>query len=209
MINYILGLAGQKVVGINDTILNTLRIALANGVEGGESIQQLAKRVDQLYLDQIIPNRSQVIASTEVCSASNYGSMQAAQQSGLTLQKEWLTSPDAHTRPWHAEASGQIVGMNEPFLVHGEELQYPGDPNGSASNIVNCRCTQVYSQVVTPVDDIPPEDIPVDDNVEQMARRILTPAREKAVWTPRQQKIAMKTMPSYDRYRSALKRRVV
>lgn len=203
MINYLLSLAGQKVVGINQTILDTLRIALANGVEGGESIPQLAKRVDDLYLQQIIPNRSQVIAATEVCAASNWGAQQAAQQSGLTLQKEWLSSPDGHTRPWHAEANGQIVGMNEPFVVHGEELQYPGDPNGSGSNVINCRCTQVYSQAPASVEDIPVDDNAGDNSngdIEQMARRL--PAHILA----RKRYVIAKTDPSYDRYRSALKR---
>jgi len=32
------------------------------------------------------------------------------------------------------------VGMNEPFLVGGASLMYPGDPNGPASEIINCRC---------------------------------------------------------------------
>jgi hypothetical protein len=145
--------------------------------------------------------------------------MQAAQQSGLTLQKEWLATGDSHTRLTHMEADGQTVGMDEPFIVGGAELQYPGDPDGPSQEVVMCRCTQVYMQAADAssgdttgiIDD---GSVSIDDgsgdDVEQMAyRRILTPAREKAVWTPRQQKIAIKSFPSYDRYRSALKKRVV
>jgi len=42
----------------------------------------------------------------------------------------------------HLAADGQRVGMNEPFVIEGvngdEELRYPGDPMGSAGNVINC-----------------------------------------------------------------------
>jgi hypothetical protein len=104
--------------------------------------------------------------------------MQAAQQSGLTLQKEWLATGDSHTRFTHMEADGQTVGMDEPFIVGGAELQYPGDPDGPSQEVVGCRCTQVYSQVVdASSSDIPPEDIPVDDNGDE--KRLIPIARAK------------------------------
>jgi hypothetical protein len=37
-----------------------------------------------------------------------------------------------------------VVGKDEPFIVMGEQLDYPGDPVGSAGNVINCRCTQIY-----------------------------------------------------------------
>ncbi len=33
------------------------------------------------------------------------------------------------------------MAYNEAFTVGGEKLMYPGDSAGSASNIINCRCT--------------------------------------------------------------------
>ncbi len=33
--------------------------------------------------------------------------------------------------------------MGQPFIVGGEQLQYPGDPAGSAWNVISCRCTQL------------------------------------------------------------------
>ena len=46
-------------------------------------------------------------------------------------------------RPGHAEADGQEVKIDEPFIVDGESLMYPGDVTGSASNVINCRCTVI------------------------------------------------------------------
>lgn len=144
-LNYLLTLAGTKIKQIASVTLAKIRLELTEGVANGESIPQLAKRIDSLYLEQIIPNRSTTIARTEVVASSNYSSIQAAQQSGLTLTKVWLATEDSRTRPAHAAADGQEVGMDEAFDVGGEALQYPGDSdNGSAENIVNCRCTVFY-----------------------------------------------------------------
>lgn len=144
---YLLQLAGQKVTQISTSEQAEIQSALADGVAAGESIPQLAKRIDDLYLLQIIPNRSTVIARTEVVSASNYGSQQAAQKSGLTLKKVWLATSDNRTRPDHAAANGQEVDLDQPFTVGGATLMYPGDPAGPAGEVVNCRCTQFYRRV--------------------------------------------------------------
>ena len=65
------------------------------------------------------------------------------QQSGVVDKKEWLTALDERTREWHTEANGQVVGINEKFIVAGEELDCPGDPAASPENIINCRCTLI------------------------------------------------------------------
>ncbi len=146
-VQYLLDLAGEKVKYITSTILDMLRDALAEGVNLGESIPKLAKRIDAFYLDEIIPNRSEVIARTEVIGASNWASMEAADQSGLTLNKEWLAAHDSRTRPDHAEADGQKVAMDEPFNVGGYEMDYPGALGAPASEVCNCRCTVIFERV--------------------------------------------------------------
>lgn len=63
------------------------------------------------------------------------------------LTKDWITILDGRERPWHAEAFGQSVPVNQLFIVNGEQLTYPGDTShgATASNICNCRCSAVYS----------------------------------------------------------------
>lgn len=147
IISWLLNLAATKVQQITETTREQLRKALADGVEAGESIPEIAKRIDSLYLEEIIPNRSTVIARSEVIPASNWSSQEAAQQSGLTLEQTWLATEDKRTRPAHAEADGQTVPLGQKFTVGGEELAYPGDPSGSPENIIQCRCTQTYRRV--------------------------------------------------------------
>lgn len=148
IIAYLLQQSENKAMGLDQTTINAIRIALINGVEAGDSLPQLADRISGLYDDSIIPFRAEVIAATEVCAASNWGSLQYAQQSGLTLTKTWQATNDRHTRPWHTAADGQTVSMDEAFDVAGEQMQYPGDANGSEKNVANCRCTMYYQRVL-------------------------------------------------------------
>lgn len=146
---YLLSMAGEKVQQIDSTTLAQLQSALEEGTRLGESVQKLSKRVDDLYLAQIIPNRSQVIAATEVVAASNWGSNEAAKASGLVLNKVWLATEDSHTRPDHAAADGQEVGLDEPFTVGDDQLMFPGDSSlgAGADELVYCRCTQYFKRV--------------------------------------------------------------
>ena len=93
-------------------------------------------------------NRDSAIrtARTAVTNAQNAGRMDsyvAATKMGIEMEREWVSALDARTRPEHAEADGQVVGVDEPFIVGGEKLMFPGDRSGSGWNIYNCRCTQI------------------------------------------------------------------
>jgi uncharacterized protein with gpF-like domain len=65
------------------------------------------------------------------------------------LRKRWLSARDRRTRRNppddydHVEADGQERALDEPFLVSGELLDHPGDPSGSAGNVINCRCAVI------------------------------------------------------------------
>ena len=89
--------------------------------------------------------RSRMIARTESHSASTASTQMAVKASGLPMQKEWIASGGERTRTAHASAHGQKVNMDEPFNVGGELLMVPGDVNGSAANVINCRCVCGYS----------------------------------------------------------------
>jgi F like protein len=113
------------------------------GMHEGEGIDQLATRITgSVSFSQY---RAEMVARTEVISVSNQASLDAARAAGVQMQKEWLATPGLRTRVWHADATGQKVPLDQPFIVDGEPLDYPGDPSGSAHNVINCRCTVVYN----------------------------------------------------------------
>ena len=111
----------------------------------GKSIKGIA---DDLQARVPTMNRDSAIrtARTAVTNAQNAGrqdSYVAATKMGIEMEREWVSALDAKTRPEHAEADGQVVGVDEPFIVGGEKLMFPGDRSGSGWNIYNCRCTQI------------------------------------------------------------------
>lgn len=84
--------------------------------------------------------RAARIARTESGIAGNSGIHEGMIQAGVT-EKRWISSRDAKVRDTHKVADGQQVGIDEPFDVGGTLLDYPGDPNGPAEEIINCRCS--------------------------------------------------------------------
>ncbi len=129
----------QRVRGIDDTTRDAVRTELLEGLQAGESIPKLAERVSKVFADAT-GRRAQTIARTETNGAASLGSEQAWRQSGIVKGKEWVAALDERTRDAHAHADGQRVPLDAPFTVGGESLRYPGDPTGSAENVINCRC---------------------------------------------------------------------
>ena len=55
------------------------------------------------------------------------------------MLKQWDSTFDSLTRPYHRELDGQIREADEPFEVAGVRVMYPGG-FGIASEDCNCRC---------------------------------------------------------------------
>jgi HK97 family phage portal protein len=128
---------GNKIKDANQTTFESIARVLAEGDQAGDTIDDLAKRVAGVF-DAAIEGRARVIARTEVLSAANMGAMEAARQSEVVESKSWLATDDERTRPDHAEADGQTVPLEDPFIVGGVELAHPGDPNGPPEQTINC-----------------------------------------------------------------------
>ena len=68
--------------------------------------------------------------------------MKQLEDDGVILKKEWVAAVDSHTREAHLELNGQQVDIDEPFVVDGKEIMFPGDPDCPYPELVyNCRCT--------------------------------------------------------------------
>jgi len=96
---------------------------------------------DPYYLSQ---DRALLIAQNESNSAYNYSDYNNAKKSGKQY-KTWLAEVDDKTREWHLEVDGTKIPIDEMFTVGKDTMRYPHDYlNGSADNLVNCRCVCVY-----------------------------------------------------------------
>jgi hypothetical protein len=90
------------------------------------------------------------LVRTESARAGNYGIEQSAMKvyAGRQMKKRWMTSMDGREREAHGRANGQEVDFDKPFSVGGEYIQRPGE--GSAANVVNCRCSMFPFPVPEP-----------------------------------------------------------
>lgn len=137
--------AKSNLVNIGNFVWLAVRGQLADGVRAGEDMRELAQRVRNV--SQVTAARAMMIARTEVHRAAEAGGLMQMKLAGFTdleCQKRWLATEDERTRLWHLQAEGQTVGLHQAFEVGGEYLQFPGDPNGRADNVINCRCTMEF-----------------------------------------------------------------
>lgn len=132
-------------------VTETTRRQIVNAVDRGYRDGLGQRGVADAILD-LVPSlssiRANVIARTETHGAANYGSQEAAKQTGLPMRKEWLAAADERTRETHVIAGKQPpVSMDGMFKVGDAELAFPGDPDGGAyypEEVINCRCTLGY-----------------------------------------------------------------
>lgn len=124
---------------VNETTWRHVTGTLEQGMDEGESIAQLASRLSDTMLDRSADRYR--IAQTEVLGCMNGGLHDGFEQTGKVKGSTWSSALSEATRDAHWSADGQTVALNKKFRVGGEQLRYPGDPDGSAGNIINCVCT--------------------------------------------------------------------
>jgi uncharacterized protein with gpF-like domain len=133
----------RRITDISDTTRSQIIRGIERGFAEGLGVAQTASFVRDL-VPGLSRYRSELIARTETHGAANYGVDQAAKETGLQLRKEWVSAEDERTRESHVEANGQIVGMEEPFIIGGAALMFPGDPSGPPEETINCRCAVAH-----------------------------------------------------------------
>ena len=108
-------------------------------------------------------NRAALIARTETHSAAGFAHQsyhkQVGDSYGVSMRKTWVATSGSRTRETHRQANGQVVSMDEDFIIGGVPMSYAGDPRGGAANVCNCRCVVVYTDIRDSVeDDFDPDD---------------------------------------------------
>lgn len=128
VIEFIETRTGDLIKSISNTTKEALKRTLKEGVQLGESIPKLAKRIASVY-DDAQGYRSVLIARTETLTASNNGALNAYRQSGVVEKKTWITAGDDRVRPEHEAMDGETVLLEEAF---SNGLMVPSEPA--------CRC---------------------------------------------------------------------
>lgn len=125
--------------------MDKIREILTAGIIEGKTIPELAKdfkSVTNMNKISSVRNARTALAGAE--SLGRIDGMKYAESKGIDMVKVWSATLDGKTRPTHRAEDGQKVGINEKFP--NTNLLCPGDPNGAAEEVYNCRCA-VNSQV--------------------------------------------------------------
>lgn len=148
---YLRGVAGKKIVQVTDSTVNYIRDQLDAAVNAGDSIVDMANRIED-QIDGIgflnPKQRAFMISRTETHAASVSAMEMAVRTSGYDVIREWAAVVDDRSRDGHADADGQERAMDEPFDIDGGEMDFPGDPNAPAEHVINCRCQVLYRRAV-------------------------------------------------------------
>lgn len=130
---------------LNDYTVQIIRRAL--GDAGSLELDQFGRvRFFIKDLKEKMRARSLVISRTEATRTSNLGKELGARswidESGQQGYKMWLGRNDNRERDSHLEENNTIIPIDELYSVGGEQCERPGDIALSASQSINCRCSQ-------------------------------------------------------------------
>ena len=134
-------LPAYKVDQQKDYLWNRQKVEdiITQGIIQGESIDKItARMMDGLCTQN--ENKMRMFARTAMTAAQNAGRLQQmkdAKKKGVKVKKRWVATLDERTRDSHQALDGDTIEVEERFA---NGLMYPGDPNGAASEVFNCRC---------------------------------------------------------------------
>jgi hypothetical protein len=128
---------------------------ISKGQEEGTSIEEIARILrDGGLADSngvtFLRYQALRVVRTETLRATNVGAIKAAETSPFAVTKQWIAAHDARTRHSHKLVDGTVLDMGDKFSVQrwrgrnylgNEPMSQPGDPEASAENIIQCRCT--------------------------------------------------------------------
>lgn len=141
-VSLVSGTAQKTLIKITQRILRDPELSMLGAQEKARILMNQFNKYSSWQALRLVRTESNRIA--------NY----ATQQTALSifgkdnLQKTWLHSFGPNERSWHVALDGVTIPYEQKFNVGGELMERPGE--GSAENIINCRCTINYEPLEIP-----------------------------------------------------------
>jgi hypothetical protein len=152
----------ERVKDIDKATQTEIARVIRTGMDEGEGARAIARRLREEF-DWMSDTRAEAIARTEGSMAVNHSQHELYQEAGISKRK-WLATLDGRVRDAHAAANLDEAEIDEPFIVGGEALMYPGDPAGTPGNTINCF-VDGQIKILTSTGYKPIRDIQVGDEV--------------------------------------------
>ena len=128
---------GIEVSALKKAVTQEISRGIATGLGYGDIARNIANATSAPF------SRTKTIARTEghrIQQTSTADAQQAAKDKGADVVKQWDSTLDGKTRDSHRRVDGEIRELDETF---SNGLMYPGDPNGAAAEVINCRCASL------------------------------------------------------------------
>ena len=126
-------------LGVNlSKLKKSIAAEVSRGIASGLSYADIARNISNASKAPL--SRAKVISRTEghrIQQTATRDAQQAAKDKGADVVKQWDAALDSRTRDSHRHVDGEIRELDEKF---SNGLMFPGDPNGGAAEVVNCRC---------------------------------------------------------------------
>lgn len=134
----------KRIAEGKDVLWNKAQIqaSMWQSVTQGESMDKIAQRLAQTVGDKDMAAavRNARTMTTGAECAGRVDSYKRAEDMGIQLQQEWMSTLDGRTRHSHRELHGERIDVDGTF---SNGCRFPGDPSGPAEEVYNCRCTLV------------------------------------------------------------------
>lgn len=132
---------------VSSTLNKKLRYTLTQGINDGETVQELRMRIANVYDIAAGSSKALMVARTETANLMNGIRDQVFAEAGIDVL-EWVDSGDDIVRESHqifGSAGPQPRGFNYMDLIDGGTgtLTVPGDLDGPAAEVINCRCMMI------------------------------------------------------------------
>lgn len=144
-------LLSRAVLQYNDGTKQEILKVLLEGQAQGWGIDRIIQELNSIEERSITEFRARRIVRTELSIAANHADNMVQDSVPFEVEKVWISTHDNRTRDSHNKMDGVQVDGDVSFHVPrmrgkvqiGVDLMNgPGDPAGSAENVINCRCTR-------------------------------------------------------------------
>lgn len=156
--DYVTSYGGQRAAQVIQTTERQIADLINGGLSRGEAVSAVSQNVSN-KIPELAEIRGLLVTRTEAHASAQFASQKMAERSAIALKKVWNTRGDQRVRDFgtsgrvsefnHRVMDLQQIPLTSTFKVPRrfgvpEALLFPGDPNGSAGNVINCRCIQTY-----------------------------------------------------------------
>lgn len=140
--------AAALVKNVTETTRDSIQAAVLTGRAQGLGMSQVAALIRETTFGEITKARALTIARTETVGALNAGEYAAATSSNVMRSKTWITQGDVRVRDSHAALNNLTIDIGAAFP---NGLRYPHEPGAPAGEVINCRCSLLFSDEEAPL----------------------------------------------------------